>query len=115
MDKLRAMATFAAIADRGSLTAAAEALGSSLPAVVRLLATLEKELGVRLLHRTTRRLALTDEGREYLERCRRVLAEVEDAEAVISARRRTMPSARRSTSSWVIWPGPGGPPRRMSS
>ncbi len=86
MDKLRAMATFVAIAQGGSLTAAAEALGSSLPAVVRLLATLEKELGVRLLNRTTRRIALTEEGRDYLERCRRVLAEVEEAEAVISAR-----------------------------
>jgi len=102
MDKLRAMATFAAIADRGSLTAAAETLGSSLPAVVRLLAALEKELGVRLLHRTTRRLALTDEGREYLERCRRVLAEVEDAEAVISARKRT-PSGRLGITASMLF------------
>ncbi|MGQ0522243.1 MAG: LysR family transcriptional regulator [Betaproteobacteria bacterium] len=88
MDKLRAMATFVAIADRGTLTAAAEALDSSLPAVVRLLAALEKELGVRLLNRTTRRVALTEEGRDYLERCRRVLAEVEEAEAALSAHQR---------------------------
>lgn len=102
MDKLRAMATFVAIAERGSLTAAAEALGSSLPAVVRLLATLEKELGVRLLNRTTRRTALTDEGRDYLERCRRVLAEIEEAEAAISARQQH-PSGKLAITAPVLF------------
>jgi DNA-binding transcriptional LysR family regulator len=87
MDKLRAMEAFVRIVERGSLTAAADALGSSLPSVVRTLASLEAELDVRLLNRTTRRIALTDEGREYYERCRRVLAEVEEAEAALSARR----------------------------
>lgn len=87
MDKLRAMATFVAIADHGSLTAAAAALDASLPAVVRSLAALERSLGVRLMNRTTRRSALTEEGREYLERCRRVLAEVEAAEGALAARR----------------------------
>jgi DNA-binding transcriptional LysR family regulator len=102
MDKLRAMATFVAITDRGSLTAAADALGSSLPAVVRLLAALEKQVGVRLLHRTTRRLALTEEGRDYLERCRRVLAEVDEAEASISARRQS-PSGRLSITASTLF------------
>ena len=55
--------------------------------MVRTLAALEAELDVRLLNRTTRRIALTDEGREYFERCKRVLAEVDDAEAALSARR----------------------------
>ena len=87
MDKLRAMQTFVRIVDRGSLTAAADALRSSLPSVVRTLAALEAEVGVRLLNRTTRRIALTDEGREYYERCKRVLAEVDEAEAALSARR----------------------------
>ena len=87
MDKLRAMETFVRIVDRGSLTAAADALRTSLPSVVRTLAALEAELGVRLLNRTTRRIALTDEGREYSERCRRVLSEVDEAEAALSARR----------------------------
>jgi DNA-binding transcriptional LysR family regulator len=102
MDKLRAMATFVAIADQGSLTAAAETLGSSLPAVVRLLASLEKELGVRLLNRTTRRVALTEEGRDYLERCRRVLAEVEEAEAAISARQQH-PSGKLAITAPVLF------------
>lgn len=86
MDKLRAMATFVRIVDAGSLTAAADDLQVSAPSVVRALATLERALGVRLLQRTTRRSSLTDEGREYYERCRRVLAEVEAADAALTAR-----------------------------
>ena len=88
MDKLRAMRVFVAIVDEGSLTAAAGRLDMSLPAVVRLLAALEHDLGVRLLHRTTRRSSPSHEGREYYERCKRVLAEVEQADAAMSARRR---------------------------
>src|SRR6218665_3838602 len=80
MDKLKAMATFVQIADAGTLTAAAKAGGSSLPAVVRSLAALETHLGVRLFNRTTRRITLTAEGRQYLERCRSVLSAVADAE-----------------------------------
>jgi DNA-binding transcriptional LysR family regulator len=79
------MRTFVAIADAGSLTAAARAAGSSLPAVVRLLAALEDELGTRLLHRTTRRIALTDAGRRYLERCRAIEALLAEAEADLRA------------------------------
>jgi len=85
MDKLHAMATFVQIADRGSLTAAAIALDTSLSSVVRTLAALEASLGVRLLNRTTRRIALTAEGREYLERCRRILADLEEAEQALGA------------------------------
>lgn len=87
MDKLRAMEVFVRIAEGGSLTAAADALGLSPPAVVRTLAALERDIGVRLIHRTTRRLSLSDEGREYYERCRRVLADVEAAEASLQSRR----------------------------
>ena len=85
MDKFRAMHTFVRIADCGSLTAAARELGSSLPAVVRALAAYERALGVRLFHRTTRRITLTDEGRQHLERSRQVLSALEDAEAALSA------------------------------
>lgn len=80
------METFVRIVESGSLTAAAEALQLSGPSVVRSLAALEREVGVRLLQRTTRRSSLTDEGREYYDRCRRVLAEVEAADAVLTAR-----------------------------
>lgn len=85
MDKLRAMQTFVRIADEGSLTAAARDLGASLPAVVRSLAAYETALGVRLFNRTTRRISLTEEGRQHLERCRQVLAAVDDAEAALGA------------------------------
>jgi DNA-binding transcriptional LysR family regulator len=87
MDKLRAMATFVRIVESGSLTAAADALDVSGPSVVRLLAGLERALDVRLLNRTTRRLALTDEGRDYYERCKQILAEVEEAESAAGNRR----------------------------
>ena len=93
MDKLWAMQAFVAIIDRGSITAAADALDTSTPSLVRTLAALEQELGVRLLNRTTRRQQLTDEGMEYLERSRRILAEVLEAEAAVSARR-TAPEGR---------------------
>lgn len=85
MNKLAAMQTFVAIVDHGSLTGAAESLGKALPTVVRSLATLEEELGVRLLRRTTRRMSLTEEGRTYLDRCRRILADIDEAERAISS------------------------------
>ncbi len=80
MDKLQAMSVFVEIADKGSLTAAANSLGKSLPAVVRMLAALEDNLQVRLFNRTTRRIALTEEGHIYLERCNRILTEIEESE-----------------------------------
>ncbi len=85
MDRFKAMQTFVRIADAGSLTAAARELGSSLPAVVRSLAAYEAQLGVRLFHRTTRRITLTDEGRQHLERSRQLLAGVDEAEAALRA------------------------------
>lgn len=84
MDKFQSMSVFVKIAEEGSLTAAANRLGKSLPAVVRILATLEDHLHVRLFNRTTRRIALTEEGRIYLESSRKILAEVEEAETLLS-------------------------------
>ena len=87
MNKLSAMATFVRIVDKGSLTAAAAALDTSLPSVVRTLASLERELGVRLLNRTTRRIHLTDDGTHYLERCRAILSAVQETEAAFTSHR----------------------------
>jgi DNA-binding transcriptional LysR family regulator len=89
MDKLQAMSVFVQIAERGSLTAAAAATGKSLPSVVRILANLEDALQARLLNRTTRRLSLTEEGRLYLQNCRRILAEIDDAEAALGQQQKT--------------------------
>jgi DNA-binding transcriptional LysR family regulator len=80
MDRLEAMRLFVAVGDAGSLSAAARRLKVPLPTVSRKLALLEQHLGVRLVVRTTRKFVLTDPGRTYLESCRRLLAEVEDAE-----------------------------------
>jgi DNA-binding transcriptional LysR family regulator len=85
MDKLKAMQAFIHIAEQGSLTAAAQVMESSLPAMVRTLAGFEAQLGVRLFNRTTRRISLTEEGRRHLESCRQVLAALADAEAALSA------------------------------
>lgn len=85
MDKLKALQNFIAIVDHGSLTAAAEAQGSSLTAAVRSLAALESSLGARLLNRTTRRLALTPDGRQYLAHARRILADLEEADRLLGA------------------------------
>ena len=88
MDKLKAMQAFVRIADEGSLTAAARSLESSLPAVVRTLAALEAQLGVRLFNRTTRRISLTEEGKGYLSSCRQILSALDDADAALTAEAR---------------------------
>lgn len=74
MDRLTAMQVFVAVVDGGSQSAAAERLGLSRPVVSRQLADLERWIGARLLHRTTRKLSLTAAGAEALPRCRQVLA-----------------------------------------
>jgi DNA-binding transcriptional LysR family regulator len=79
MDRLEELAVFLAIADAGSLAAAARRTRRSAPAVTRILAELERRLGLRLVERTTRRLALTDAGRRLVEHARRLLPEYEDA------------------------------------
>jgi DNA-binding transcriptional LysR family regulator len=86
MDRLKAMANFVRIVDSGSLSSAAEATGQSVASLVRSLAALERYLGVRLLNRTTRRMALTGEGEEYLIWGRRMLADVDDMEQRLNAR-----------------------------
>ena len=85
MDKLKAIQTFVQIAEHGSLTKAARAQQTSLPAVVRKLASLEAHLGARLFQRTTRRIALTEEGKRYLESCRHVLAAVTEADGALTS------------------------------
>lgn len=86
MDKFQEMQAFAAVVDAGSFVGAAEALKVSKTAVSRLVGELEARLGTRLMHRTTRRLSLTDEGERFHQRCRELLAGVEEAEAEVTAR-----------------------------
>lgn len=102
MDKLKAMSTFVAIVDQGSLSAAGDKLDRSPAAIVRTLAGLERHLGVRLLNRSTRRLALTDEGHDYLQHCRQILADIHGAEARLDSRR-TEPAGTLSITAPVMF------------
>ncbi len=81
MDIHQAMRVFVRVVETGSFTAAAQALGYSTAQTSRLLSELESSLQARLLQRSTRRLALTEVGTRYLERCRLILGEIEDANA----------------------------------
>ncbi len=85
MDKFKQLESFVSIATRGSLTAAAQAEGVAPAIMGRRLDALEERLGVKLLQRTTRRLTLTHEGSAFLEDCQRLLADVANAEASVSA------------------------------
>jgi DNA-binding transcriptional LysR family regulator len=93
MDRIDAMQAFVAVADLQGFAPAARKLGLSPSGVTRLIAALEERLGARLLQRTTRQVALTDVGARYLERVRRILADVEEAEGSAQAER-TRPSGR---------------------
>ena len=84
MDKLEAMRAFVRIVDAGSISGAAGRLSLAKSAVSRRLAELEDHLGVQLLTRTTRRLALTDRGSEFYDRCVQILSDVEDAVAAVA-------------------------------
>lgn len=85
MDHIKAMRTFVSIIDEGGFASAARALDVAPAAVTRLLSELEVHLGTRLIHRSTRRLALTDIGAQYLDRARAILAEVSSAEDLVSS------------------------------
>lgn len=84
MDKYQEMRVFAAVVDAGSFVAGGEALGLSKAAVSRHVSELEQRLGVRLMHRTTRKLSLTPEGEVFLARCRDILSSIDAAEAEVS-------------------------------
>ena len=85
MDKLKQIESFVAVSLKGSLTAAAQAEGVAPAVIGRRIDALEERLGVKLLLRTTRRITLTHEGSAFLEDCQRILSEVANAEASVSA------------------------------
>jgi DNA-binding transcriptional LysR family regulator len=86
MDRFLEMQTFTAVVDAGSFVRASETLDMSKAAVSRYVADLEARLGVRLLHRTTRKLSLTEEGGAFHARCKAILGELDEAESEITAR-----------------------------
>ncbi|TCK91924.1 LOW QUALITY PROTEIN: LysR family transcriptional regulator [Paraburkholderia sp. BL9I2N2] len=83
MDKLQAMKTFVRVVEAGSFSAVAHEADTTQSAVSKQVAALERELGARLLTRTTRSLALTEEGEHYFEQARRLVAEIAEAEGAL--------------------------------
>lgn len=102
MDRLEAMAAFVAVADAKGFAPAARKLGLSPSAVTRHVAALEEHLGIRLLQRTTRSVALTDAGARFLERARRIVDDVGEAEAGARAER-TEPTGRLVVSAPLVF------------
>ncbi|HZV66897.1 MAG TPA: LysR family transcriptional regulator [Telluria sp.] len=86
MGQFRQISTFVEVIARGSLSAAARAEGIAPAMIGRRLDALETRLGVKLLQRTTRKLALTNEGAAFLEDCQRILGELEEAESAVAER-----------------------------
>ncbi len=85
MDKLQAMKSFVRVVEAGSFSAVAEESDATQSAISKQIAALERELGARLLTRTTRSLALTEEGARYFEQARRLVAEIAEAESAVRA------------------------------
>ena len=80
MDRLQTMSVFVAVAEESGFAPASRRLNMSPPSVTRAVSELEARLGARLLHRTTRSVRLTDAGQRYLEDCRRILSDVDEAD-----------------------------------
>jgi DNA-binding transcriptional LysR family regulator len=84
MDRLHHMSVFVAVAEAESFAAAGRRLGMSPPAVTRAVSALEKRLGVRLLTRSTRLVRITEAGERYLEDCRRIIADADEADESVA-------------------------------
>ena len=87
MDRITSMRVYVQAAATGSLSAAARHLGMSPAMATKHVNALEARLGVKLFHRTTRRLSLTEAGANYLEACQRILPEIDEAEAAATSQR----------------------------
>jgi DNA-binding transcriptional LysR family regulator len=96
------MKVFMQIIESGSLTKAANELNTSLPTVVRTLASLEEYLKITLITRTTRKITITEEGQRYLQRCQRILYEIEQSELEISANQ-NVPSGKLKITASVMY------------
>lgn len=101
MDRLTGLSAFVRVADLGSFVAAGRVLGLSASAVGKAVTKLENQLGVRLVQRSTRSLRLTEEGRSFHERCRRILDDLDDAHESL-LRTREAPSGRIRVSSPIV-------------
>lgn len=101
MDRIEMMRVFLTVADAGSQAEAARRLGHSAPVVSRAIASLEQRIGTPLLHRTTRSLKLSEAGLRYAAACRRILADIEEAE-MTAAGERTAPRGTLTLTAPVV-------------
>lgn len=85
LNMLEAMNIYVNVVEQGSFIRAAEVLELHRPAVTRAVQNLEHDLGVKLLHRTTRQVSMTDEGEEFYQRCLSLLSELDDVRRLFSS------------------------------
>ena len=102
MNVYEAMAAFVAVGETGSFTRAASRLGKPVSTVSRTIASLEQRLGSQLLARNTRNVVLTEGGREYLGHCRRILTDIDEAEAALGRDAQTVSGTLRLTAPVVF-------------
>lgn len=102
MDRFQEMRMFLAVAEEGGFAAAARRLNTSPPSVTRAIAALEQRIGTRLLSRTTRSLHLTEAGHRYLDDCRRILCDIDEAEEAAAGSYR-VPCGHLSVTASVLF------------
>lgn len=102
MDRLEAMSVIVAIAEAGSLSAASRKLGIPVPTVSRRLSELESHLKAQLIQRSSRRFELTEAGRAYIDACRRIIEQVEDAERQVSGEYSAARGDLTATAPWGL-------------
>jgi DNA-binding transcriptional LysR family regulator len=102
MDRLESMSVIVAVAEAGSLSAAARKLGTPIPTVSRKVSELEGRLNTELFQRSSRQMKLTDAGRSYIEACKRIIDQVEDAEREVSGEYRSPTGDLAVTAPWGL-------------
>src|ERR1700688_2130601 len=102
MDRLEAMSVIVAVNETGSFSAASRRLGSPIATVSRKVAELEARLKAQLFQRSSRRLTLTDAGRSYIEACKRIIEQVDDAEREVSGEYRVPKGDLAVTTPWGL-------------
>src|SRR5690349_7830385 len=102
MDRLEAMSVIVAVTETGSFSAASRKLGTPVATISRKVAELEARLNAELFQRTSRRVLLTDAGRSYIEACRRIIEQVDDAEREVSGEYRIPKGDLAVTSPWGL-------------
>jgi DNA-binding transcriptional LysR family regulator len=102
MDRLEAMSVIVAVTDTGNFSAASRRLGMPVATVSRKVGELETSLKAELFQRSSRRMTLTDAGRDYVEACKRIMEQIDDAERQVSGEYRTPKGDLAVTTPWGL-------------